>query len=310
MIRRPPRSTLSSSSAASDVYKRQYQRRVRGGQRSSVMGTGSNGSLGCACFLGVTALVFGIVAISTVAWYDTGLHHCSSRDSTHDARLFYGPKRVCAYYGDSGDGDGQSISGVESGWECVTWGEAPQSWHGASDCKDGTTDAFGLGIAGVVLSAPAAALAAVLLCCSGQVGKLGRMAVTGCAVASGMATVFWVVAICLVASKCNNFKETASSGTVYQSLLNVECASHDPTVGPSLGILMCGHPNHCWLNLLLVAVVFLQGSSQCAGWWWLSFGSGIAMNPRSRPRTVRPQSSQFSLMRNIRRCLCNRYLRM
>eukprot|EP00656_Telonema_subtile_P053953 TRINITY_DN7917_c0_g2_i4.p1 TRINITY_DN7917_c0_g2~~TRINITY_DN7917_c0_g2_i4.p1 ORF type:complete len:358 (+),score=82.41 TRINITY_DN7917_c0_g2_i4:89-1162(+) len=31
MIRRPPRSTLSSSSAASDVYKRQYQRRVRGG---------------------------------------------------------------------------------------------------------------------------------------------------------------------------------------------------------------------------------------------------------------------------------------
>eukprot|EP00658_Telonema_sp_P-2_P020726 TRINITY_DN18217_c0_g1_i2.p1 TRINITY_DN18217_c0_g1~~TRINITY_DN18217_c0_g1_i2.p1 ORF type:complete len:422 (-),score=137.75 TRINITY_DN18217_c0_g1_i2:2-1267(-) len=31
MIRRPPRSTLSSSSAASDVYKRQYQRRVREG---------------------------------------------------------------------------------------------------------------------------------------------------------------------------------------------------------------------------------------------------------------------------------------
>eukprot|EP00828_Plagiopyla_frontata_P041440 TRINITY_DN5906_c0_g1_i4.p1 TRINITY_DN5906_c0_g1~~TRINITY_DN5906_c0_g1_i4.p1 ORF type:complete len:342 (+),score=60.73 TRINITY_DN5906_c0_g1_i4:122-1147(+) len=30
MIRRPPRSTLSSSSAASDVYKRQYQRRVHG----------------------------------------------------------------------------------------------------------------------------------------------------------------------------------------------------------------------------------------------------------------------------------------
>eukprot|EP00656_Telonema_subtile_P047253 TRINITY_DN5414_c0_g1_i1.p1 TRINITY_DN5414_c0_g1~~TRINITY_DN5414_c0_g1_i1.p1 ORF type:complete len:161 (-),score=33.30 TRINITY_DN5414_c0_g1_i1:279-761(-) len=29
MIRQPPRSTLSSSSAASDVYKRQYQRRVR-----------------------------------------------------------------------------------------------------------------------------------------------------------------------------------------------------------------------------------------------------------------------------------------
>eukprot|EP00656_Telonema_subtile_P044476 TRINITY_DN50731_c0_g1_i2.p1 TRINITY_DN50731_c0_g1~~TRINITY_DN50731_c0_g1_i2.p1 ORF type:complete len:422 (-),score=83.95 TRINITY_DN50731_c0_g1_i2:51-1316(-) len=32
MRRRPPRSTLSSSSAASDVYKRQYQRRVRGNQ--------------------------------------------------------------------------------------------------------------------------------------------------------------------------------------------------------------------------------------------------------------------------------------
>eukprot|EP00658_Telonema_sp_P-2_P080143 TRINITY_DN7912_c0_g1_i2.p1 TRINITY_DN7912_c0_g1~~TRINITY_DN7912_c0_g1_i2.p1 ORF type:complete len:188 (-),score=26.09 TRINITY_DN7912_c0_g1_i2:603-1166(-) len=36
MIRRPPRSTLSSSSAASDVYKRQYQRRVRGGRRSAM----------------------------------------------------------------------------------------------------------------------------------------------------------------------------------------------------------------------------------------------------------------------------------
>eukprot|EP00658_Telonema_sp_P-2_P028177 TRINITY_DN21639_c0_g1_i2.p1 TRINITY_DN21639_c0_g1~~TRINITY_DN21639_c0_g1_i2.p1 ORF type:complete len:142 (-),score=30.82 TRINITY_DN21639_c0_g1_i2:117-542(-) len=35
MIRRPPRSTLSSSSAASDVYKRQYQRRVRDTKRSS-----------------------------------------------------------------------------------------------------------------------------------------------------------------------------------------------------------------------------------------------------------------------------------
>eukprot|EP00826_Nyctotherus_ovalis_P066860 TRINITY_DN992_c0_g1_i5.p1 TRINITY_DN992_c0_g1~~TRINITY_DN992_c0_g1_i5.p1 ORF type:complete len:149 (+),score=42.99 TRINITY_DN992_c0_g1_i5:27-449(+) len=30
MIRRPPRSTLDRSSAASDVYKRQYQRRVHG----------------------------------------------------------------------------------------------------------------------------------------------------------------------------------------------------------------------------------------------------------------------------------------
>eukprot|EP00656_Telonema_subtile_P053136 TRINITY_DN75_c0_g1_i3.p1 TRINITY_DN75_c0_g1~~TRINITY_DN75_c0_g1_i3.p1 ORF type:complete len:691 (-),score=141.30 TRINITY_DN75_c0_g1_i3:170-2242(-) len=36
MIRRPPRSTLSSSSAASDVYKRQYQRRVRGIAHSSM----------------------------------------------------------------------------------------------------------------------------------------------------------------------------------------------------------------------------------------------------------------------------------
>eukprot|EP00658_Telonema_sp_P-2_P009552 TRINITY_DN13566_c0_g1_i4.p1 TRINITY_DN13566_c0_g1~~TRINITY_DN13566_c0_g1_i4.p1 ORF type:complete len:521 (+),score=108.87 TRINITY_DN13566_c0_g1_i4:147-1709(+) len=37
MIRRPPRSTLSSSSAASDVYKRQYQRRVRGAERNVAM---------------------------------------------------------------------------------------------------------------------------------------------------------------------------------------------------------------------------------------------------------------------------------
>eukprot|EP00825_Cyclidium_porcatum_P015559 TRINITY_DN18917_c0_g1_i1.p4 TRINITY_DN18917_c0_g1~~TRINITY_DN18917_c0_g1_i1.p4 ORF type:complete len:139 (+),score=14.14 TRINITY_DN18917_c0_g1_i1:67-483(+) len=32
MIRRPPRSTHCISSAASDVYKRQYQRRVHGGR--------------------------------------------------------------------------------------------------------------------------------------------------------------------------------------------------------------------------------------------------------------------------------------
>eukprot|EP00658_Telonema_sp_P-2_P062808 TRINITY_DN5148_c0_g1_i2.p1 TRINITY_DN5148_c0_g1~~TRINITY_DN5148_c0_g1_i2.p1 ORF type:complete len:215 (-),score=52.09 TRINITY_DN5148_c0_g1_i2:389-1033(-) len=38
MIRRPPRSTLSSSSAASDVYKRQYQRRVRGPLVSAMEG--------------------------------------------------------------------------------------------------------------------------------------------------------------------------------------------------------------------------------------------------------------------------------
>src|SRR5674536_157162 len=35
MIRRPPRSTLSSSSAASDVYKRQLSRRVRSTQTSA-----------------------------------------------------------------------------------------------------------------------------------------------------------------------------------------------------------------------------------------------------------------------------------
>eukprot|EP00658_Telonema_sp_P-2_P042771 TRINITY_DN3075_c0_g1_i3.p1 TRINITY_DN3075_c0_g1~~TRINITY_DN3075_c0_g1_i3.p1 ORF type:complete len:243 (+),score=38.48 TRINITY_DN3075_c0_g1_i3:114-842(+) len=45
MIRRPPRSTLSSSSAASDVYKRQYQRRVRG-TRAHVNITDSWRSLG------------------------------------------------------------------------------------------------------------------------------------------------------------------------------------------------------------------------------------------------------------------------
>eukprot|EP00658_Telonema_sp_P-2_P039534 TRINITY_DN28270_c0_g2_i2.p1 TRINITY_DN28270_c0_g2~~TRINITY_DN28270_c0_g2_i2.p1 ORF type:complete len:1120 (-),score=319.90 TRINITY_DN28270_c0_g2_i2:60-3419(-) len=39
MIRRPPRSTLSSSSAASDVYKRQYQRRVRGTQNRNMDGS-------------------------------------------------------------------------------------------------------------------------------------------------------------------------------------------------------------------------------------------------------------------------------
>eukprot|EP00828_Plagiopyla_frontata_P028264 TRINITY_DN365_c0_g1_i11.p1 TRINITY_DN365_c0_g1~~TRINITY_DN365_c0_g1_i11.p1 ORF type:complete len:191 (+),score=36.69 TRINITY_DN365_c0_g1_i11:122-694(+) len=37
MIRRPPRSTLSSSSAASDVYKRQYQRRVHGAYQNNYL---------------------------------------------------------------------------------------------------------------------------------------------------------------------------------------------------------------------------------------------------------------------------------
>eukprot|EP00656_Telonema_subtile_P014143 TRINITY_DN1720_c0_g1_i1.p1 TRINITY_DN1720_c0_g1~~TRINITY_DN1720_c0_g1_i1.p1 ORF type:complete len:649 (-),score=158.52 TRINITY_DN1720_c0_g1_i1:245-2191(-) len=45
MIRRPPRSTLSSSSAASDVYKRQYQRRVRGASTKMSM-VGQFGSTG------------------------------------------------------------------------------------------------------------------------------------------------------------------------------------------------------------------------------------------------------------------------
>eukprot|EP00656_Telonema_subtile_P000011 TRINITY_DN10003_c0_g1_i7.p1 TRINITY_DN10003_c0_g1~~TRINITY_DN10003_c0_g1_i7.p1 ORF type:complete len:296 (-),score=53.02 TRINITY_DN10003_c0_g1_i7:614-1501(-) len=39
MNRRQPRSTLSSSSAASDVYKRQYQRRVRGKRFRTTMGS-------------------------------------------------------------------------------------------------------------------------------------------------------------------------------------------------------------------------------------------------------------------------------
>eukprot|EP00831_Metopus_contortus_P001023 TRINITY_DN10369_c0_g1_i1.p2 TRINITY_DN10369_c0_g1~~TRINITY_DN10369_c0_g1_i1.p2 ORF type:complete len:318 (+),score=30.70 TRINITY_DN10369_c0_g1_i1:123-1076(+) len=40
MIRRPPRSTQGVSSAASDVYKRQYQRRVHGGQQVTFDATG------------------------------------------------------------------------------------------------------------------------------------------------------------------------------------------------------------------------------------------------------------------------------
>eukprot|EP00831_Metopus_contortus_P038842 TRINITY_DN30478_c0_g2_i1.p1 TRINITY_DN30478_c0_g2~~TRINITY_DN30478_c0_g2_i1.p1 ORF type:complete len:106 (+),score=41.04 TRINITY_DN30478_c0_g2_i1:108-425(+) len=35
MIRRPPRSTQGVSSAASDVYKRQYQRRVHGDEKGT-----------------------------------------------------------------------------------------------------------------------------------------------------------------------------------------------------------------------------------------------------------------------------------
>eukprot|EP00825_Cyclidium_porcatum_P019835 TRINITY_DN2273_c0_g1_i2.p1 TRINITY_DN2273_c0_g1~~TRINITY_DN2273_c0_g1_i2.p1 ORF type:complete len:145 (-),score=41.16 TRINITY_DN2273_c0_g1_i2:162-596(-) len=42
MIRRPPRSTHCISSAASDVYKRQYQRRVHGKQPNPVTTTQTN----------------------------------------------------------------------------------------------------------------------------------------------------------------------------------------------------------------------------------------------------------------------------
>src|SRR5674536_192382 len=49
MIRRPPRSTLSSSSAASDVYKRQIVGEVRGPEAFDLlqaMNTGHDGSMG------------------------------------------------------------------------------------------------------------------------------------------------------------------------------------------------------------------------------------------------------------------------
>eukprot|EP00826_Nyctotherus_ovalis_P023316 TRINITY_DN1791_c0_g1_i2.p1 TRINITY_DN1791_c0_g1~~TRINITY_DN1791_c0_g1_i2.p1 ORF type:complete len:338 (+),score=81.11 TRINITY_DN1791_c0_g1_i2:28-1014(+) len=56
MIRRPPRSTLDRSSAASDVYKRQYQRRVHGN------------------FMWLLLIVLAVVAIAAVLYFNSKEH--------------------------------------------------------------------------------------------------------------------------------------------------------------------------------------------------------------------------------------------
>eukprot|EP00656_Telonema_subtile_P052174 TRINITY_DN719_c0_g1_i2.p1 TRINITY_DN719_c0_g1~~TRINITY_DN719_c0_g1_i2.p1 ORF type:complete len:112 (+),score=19.47 TRINITY_DN719_c0_g1_i2:80-415(+) len=62
MIRRPPRSTLSSSSAASDVYKRQV----------STQSTGSNFEEAMARILVACALLMAVACASQTEYVDLG----------------------------------------------------------------------------------------------------------------------------------------------------------------------------------------------------------------------------------------------
>src|SRR5665648_123576 len=63
MIRRPPRSTLSSSSAASDVYKRQarYDAEIDGGAQNKAVGRGN------LCQDGPEIILDGALAITLAA---------------------------------------------------------------------------------------------------------------------------------------------------------------------------------------------------------------------------------------------------
>eukprot|EP00656_Telonema_subtile_P038225 TRINITY_DN428_c0_g1_i2.p1 TRINITY_DN428_c0_g1~~TRINITY_DN428_c0_g1_i2.p1 ORF type:complete len:296 (-),score=57.75 TRINITY_DN428_c0_g1_i2:499-1386(-) len=77
MIRRPPRSTLSSSSAASDVYKRQYQRRVREKEVQT---------MAMPCHRAVCALLVHLAVMSSVQGIDMTRPGWFSRDALNFAR--------------------------------------------------------------------------------------------------------------------------------------------------------------------------------------------------------------------------------
>eukprot|EP00657_Telonema_sp_P-1_P009752 TRINITY_DN3999_c0_g1_i1.p1 TRINITY_DN3999_c0_g1~~TRINITY_DN3999_c0_g1_i1.p1 ORF type:complete len:287 (-),score=59.40 TRINITY_DN3999_c0_g1_i1:87-947(-) len=76
MIRRPPRSTQSRSSAASDVYKRQYQRRVRGFSiglnRIAVWQCGRLGEQMADCATRRALKVFCALTVGLMVWLSAG----------------------------------------------------------------------------------------------------------------------------------------------------------------------------------------------------------------------------------------------
>src|SRR5674536_373912 len=86
MIRRPPRSTLSSSSAASDVYKRQLRQRPRLGEHEDLLaedheggngldpGPGSKLALGFGVDLGEDDLGVGPVSYTHLRAHETPEH--------------------------------------------------------------------------------------------------------------------------------------------------------------------------------------------------------------------------------------------
>eukprot|EP00656_Telonema_subtile_P004775 TRINITY_DN1217_c0_g1_i3.p1 TRINITY_DN1217_c0_g1~~TRINITY_DN1217_c0_g1_i3.p1 ORF type:complete len:1117 (-),score=169.60 TRINITY_DN1217_c0_g1_i3:266-3616(-) len=93
MIRRPPRSTLSSSSAASDVYKRQGINAEYGGFAGTTMATASPSRRpGLLLVLGAASvLVLGVISVSVLLGetkmpLDAGLSHGHehTHDHTHD----------------------------------------------------------------------------------------------------------------------------------------------------------------------------------------------------------------------------------
>src|SRR5664280_3752554 len=87
MIRRPPRSTLSSSSAASDVYKRQAVERLLDGQHVRVGGGLLDEALGTGG-KGVVGVVHQHVAIPQ------GGEHVRRRFPFHKPRMGRGDERL------------------------------------------------------------------------------------------------------------------------------------------------------------------------------------------------------------------------
>eukprot|EP00656_Telonema_subtile_P013531 TRINITY_DN1686_c0_g1_i2.p1 TRINITY_DN1686_c0_g1~~TRINITY_DN1686_c0_g1_i2.p1 ORF type:complete len:225 (-),score=40.37 TRINITY_DN1686_c0_g1_i2:177-851(-) len=156
-------------------------------------------------------------------------------------RIMYGPEKVCAFYGDSDDDDGQSITGKPHGWSCTTWKDAPSEWKGSDDCESGTNDALGLGITGVIATMPGAAFCMVLLCCSRHISStsMARCVTIICALGFVAGTVFFIAAASAVGGKCDDFNNDITNGVVQANFTQIGfCDTHDAHLGTSLGLLI------------------------------------------------------------------------
>eukprot|EP00657_Telonema_sp_P-1_P002108 TRINITY_DN15033_c0_g1_i4.p1 TRINITY_DN15033_c0_g1~~TRINITY_DN15033_c0_g1_i4.p1 ORF type:complete len:190 (+),score=47.81 TRINITY_DN15033_c0_g1_i4:133-702(+) len=146
MIRRPPRSTQSRSSAASDVYKRQNP------------DTKLYWALGCSCFWIVVATALVITAVVTRFWY-----YGHATQGGYDLAYCYGVIQDCYY--ESNDGD--SWDTKDSGWVCHDWKDTATHDNNVltDECKFGTTVAYAFSLVGLIITFPVAIICMVVACC-------------------------------------------------------------------------------------------------------------------------------------------------